>query len=110
MAKATISDKNTVMSFVIPKDLKMQLTEIADKENRSLSSLIVSAIKDFVDNYDHKDKQNLKEYSISFDDQDNIYIMLENDLTMHENTIKRIRAYYEQLLKLHNTTSKSEDT
>ena len=53
MAKREISDSNTTMSFVIPKDLKDELGKIAAKENRSMSNLIVTLI----DNYVHMNKQ-----------------------------------------------------
>lgn len=48
MASGKISDKNTTMSFVIPKDLKEEIAKIASSENRSTSNLIVNLIDNYV--------------------------------------------------------------
>lgn len=48
MPQGKISDKNTTMSFVIPKDLKEEIAKIASKENRSTSNLIVNLIDNYV--------------------------------------------------------------
>ena len=53
MAKGQISEDNTTMSFVIPKNLKEELGIIATKENRSMSNLLCT----LVDNYVHLNKQ-----------------------------------------------------
>ena len=54
MPRGQLSEKNTTMSFAIPKDLKAKIGIIAQKENRSMSNLIVSLVnchyaKDIVD-------------------------------------------------------------
>lgn len=48
MPKGVISNSNTRYSLTIPKDLKRQLEEIADIQNRSLNNLIVTILKDYV--------------------------------------------------------------
>ncbi len=53
MPKGQLSDKNTIMSFAIPKTLKDEIGIIAEKENRSMSNLIVTLL----DNYVHLYKQ-----------------------------------------------------
>lgn len=53
MPKGQLSDKNTTMSFAIPKELKDEIGVIAEKENRSMSNLIVTLL----DNYAHMHKQ-----------------------------------------------------
>ena len=53
MAKGQISEDNTTMSFVIPKNLKEELGVIATKENRSMSNLLCT----LVDNYVQLNKQ-----------------------------------------------------
>ena len=53
MAKGQISEDNTTMSFVIPKNLKEELGIIATKENRSMSNLLCT----LVDNYVQLNKQ-----------------------------------------------------
>lgn len=53
MAKGQISEDNTTMSFVIPKNLKEELGSIATKENRSMSNLLCT----LVDNYVQLNKQ-----------------------------------------------------
>ena len=53
MAKGQISEDNTTMSFVIPKNLKEELGFIAAKENRSMSNLLCT----LVDNYVQLNKQ-----------------------------------------------------
>ena len=44
MPRGQLSEKNTTMSFAIPKDLKAKIGIIAQKENRSMSNLIVSLV------------------------------------------------------------------
>ena len=44
MPRGQLSEKNTTMSFAIPKDLKAKIGIIAQKENRSMSNLIVSLL------------------------------------------------------------------
>lgn len=60
MPKGQLSDKNTTMSFAIPKDLKVEIGIIAQKENRSMSNLIVSLLTDYANLY--KQKERLTEY------------------------------------------------
>lgn len=49
MPKGQISDKNTRIAVTIPKDIKLQIEKIACQENRSLSNLIVTLIKKYID-------------------------------------------------------------
>ena len=44
MPRGQLSEKNTTMSFAITKDLKAEIGIIAQKENRSMSNLIVSLV------------------------------------------------------------------
>lgn len=67
MAKGQISDTNTTMSFVIPKDLKDELAKIAEKENRSMSNLIVNLIDNYV--YMNQEHNRLKKYYDLFSDK-----------------------------------------
>ena len=53
MPKGQLSDKNTIMSFAIPKTLKDEIGIIAQQENRSMSNLIVTLL----DNYAHLHRQ-----------------------------------------------------
>lgn len=53
MAHGQIAKDKTTISLVIPKDLKEQIFQIASKQNRSASNLIVSII----DNYIHINKE-----------------------------------------------------
>lgn len=48
MANKQLSENNTTMSFVIPKNLKDELGKISVKENRSMSNLIVYLIDNYV--------------------------------------------------------------
>lgn len=50
MAQGQISDKNTRTMMTISKELKKQLEEIAKEENRSLNNLMVTVLKNYVDN------------------------------------------------------------
>lgn len=52
MPQGKISDNNTRISIVISKELKSQATEVAQKENRSLSNLIVSLLTERVNKQD----------------------------------------------------------
>lgn len=60
MPRGQLSEKNTTMSFAIPKDLKNEIGIIAQKENRSMSNLIVSLLSDYTQLY--KQKEKLSEY------------------------------------------------
>ena len=60
MPRGQLSEKNTTMSFAIPKDLKNEIGIIAQKENRSMSNLIVSLLSDYAQLY--KQKEKLSEY------------------------------------------------
>lgn len=56
MAKGQLSDKNTTMSFAIPKTLKEEIGVIAEKENRSMSNLIVTLLDNYAHMYKHKER------------------------------------------------------
>ena len=56
MAKGEISANNTLMSFVISKELKDELGKIATKENRSMSNVIVNLIDNYVQMNKHQDR------------------------------------------------------
>lgn len=43
-----VAENNTRVIITIPKELKEQLLQIADNENRSLSNLIVQVLKIYV--------------------------------------------------------------
>ena len=43
-----VSDNNTRVMVTIPKELKEQLSVIAENEGRSLSNLIVQILKNYV--------------------------------------------------------------
>jgi hypothetical protein len=43
-----IGEDKTRVILTVPKDLKEVLTEIAKEENRSLTNLIVTILKDYV--------------------------------------------------------------
>jgi len=43
-----IGEDKTRIILTVPKDLKEVLTEIAKEENRSLTNLIVTILKDYV--------------------------------------------------------------
>lgn len=45
----TISDKNTRIPLTIDKILKVDLEEIAEKDNRSLNNLIITVLKEYRD-------------------------------------------------------------
>lgn len=48
MPQGKISDKNTRINITISKDLKSKAELIATKEDRSLSNLVVSLIRKYV--------------------------------------------------------------
>ena len=56
MPRGQLSEKNTTMSFAIPKDLKAEIGIIAQKENRSMSNLIVSLLTDYANLYKQKER------------------------------------------------------
>ena len=56
MPRGQLSEKNTTMSFAIPKDLKNEIGIIAQKENRSMSNLIVSLLSDYANLYKQKER------------------------------------------------------
>ena len=56
MPRGQLSEKNTTMSFAIPKDLKSKIGIIAQKENRSMSNLIVSLLTDYANLYKRKER------------------------------------------------------
>ena len=45
----TISDKNTRANITIPKDMKAELEEQARKENRSFNNLVITVLRNFLD-------------------------------------------------------------
>lgn len=73
MPQGKISNKNTTMSFVIPKDLKEEFGKVAAEENRSMSNLIVVLIESYVNT--KKRQKRLEAYSnelrqLGFNDKD----------------------------------------
>lgn len=60
MPKGQLSEKNTTMSFAIPKTLKDEIGVIAEKENRSMSNLIVTLLDNYVNLY--KQQERLMKY------------------------------------------------
>ena len=56
MPKGQLSEKNTTMSFAIPKTLKEEIGIIAQKENRSMSNLIVSLLDNYAQMYKQKNR------------------------------------------------------
>lgn len=48
MAHGEISENNTRLSLVIPKELKSKLTAYAYKDYRSLNNLVVKVLTDYV--------------------------------------------------------------
>lgn len=49
MPSGKISENNTRINVTIPKDLKLRAEIIATKQNRSLSNMIVTLIRDYVE-------------------------------------------------------------
>ena len=49
----SISDKNTRTLITIPKELKQQLEQFAEQDNRSLNNLIVTILKKYVSDSSH---------------------------------------------------------
>lgn len=50
MAQGKISEKNTRISIVIPKELKLEADKIANSDGRSLSGWIRKLVLDAIDN------------------------------------------------------------
>lgn len=46
----TIKKSNIQMSLIIPKEVKQELKQIADAENRSLNNLINTVLLDYLKN------------------------------------------------------------
>lgn len=46
----SIRKTNTQMSLVIPKELKQELKQVADSQNRSLNNLINTVLMDYLKN------------------------------------------------------------
>lgn len=46
----TIKKSNIQMSLIIPKEVKQELKQIADNENRSLNNLINTVLLDYLKN------------------------------------------------------------
>ena len=55
MAKGQISDKNTKVVIVIPKDIKAKADIIANSDGRSLSGWVRNLITNEVNKYDKDD-------------------------------------------------------
>ena len=55
MAKGQISDKNTRVVIVIPKDIKAKADIIANSDGRSLSGWVRNLITNEVNKYDKND-------------------------------------------------------
>ena len=55
MAKGQISDKNTKVVIVIPKDIKVKADIIANSDGRSLSGWVRNLITNEVNKYDKDD-------------------------------------------------------
>ena len=55
MASGKISENNTRINVTIPKDLKLRAEIIATKQNRSLSNMIVTLIRDYVESNEKDD-------------------------------------------------------
>ena len=51
MAHGEISDKNVRFGLIFPRELKAALSEIAVKENRTLSNLIITILSNYVKDY-----------------------------------------------------------
>ena len=49
----TISKDNTRTQLTISKDLKKQLGDIAKEQNRSFNNLIITILKDYIENSSH---------------------------------------------------------
>ena len=49
----SISKDNTRTQLTISKELKKQLEEIAKEQNRSFNNLIITILKDYVENSSH---------------------------------------------------------
>lgn len=46
----TIKKTNIQMSLVIPKELKQELKQVADSQNRSLNNLISTVLMEYLNN------------------------------------------------------------
>lgn len=55
MAQGQISENNTRISIVIPKDLKVEADKIANSDGRSLSGWIRKLITDAISEYNKSD-------------------------------------------------------
>lgn len=55
MPQGQISDNNTRISIVIPKDLKIKADQIANSDGRSLSGWIRKLITDTISEYNKND-------------------------------------------------------
>lgn len=57
MPSGKISENNTRINVTIPKDLKLRAEIIATKQNRSLSNMIVTLIRDYVESNEKDDTE-----------------------------------------------------
>lgn len=55
MSQGKISEKNTRISIVIPKDMKVEADKIANADGRSLAGWIRKLISDAVNEYNKSD-------------------------------------------------------
>lgn len=55
MPSGKISENNTRINVTIPKDLKLRAEIIATKQNRSLSNMIVTLIRNYVESNEKDD-------------------------------------------------------
>lgn len=46
----TVSKENTRTNITISKEMKAELTEIAKSENRSFNNLVITILKDYLNN------------------------------------------------------------
>lgn len=46
----TVSKENTRTNITIPKEMKAELTEIAKNENRSFNNLVITILKEYLNN------------------------------------------------------------
>ena len=46
----TVSKENTRTNITIPKEMKVELTEIAKSQNRSFNNLVITILKEYLNN------------------------------------------------------------
>ena len=50
VATMTVSKENTRTNITISKEMKSELTEIAKSENRSFNNLVITILRDYLNN------------------------------------------------------------